>query len=559
MGAISQCQAVSQQFLSSIFSIPKNDGSHRFILNLKNLNKFVLTEHFKLEDIRTLCKLVMKGDFMCTIDLKNAYYLVAIQENHKKYLRFLFDNTLYEFNCLPFGLSTAPFVFTKLLKPVVEHLRKQGIRLVIYLDDIICLGSSYEECLENTKVVTNLLECVGMVINKDKSCYTPSHICEYLGFMINSKEMTLSPTPNKRKYILCMINEYLKRNTCSIRDFAKMLGKLVSVCMAIPYGFVYTKTLEREKFLQLESSNGNYEGIIEINKEIKSELLWWKNNILSKSNRIKQYNFVLEIFSDASLSGWGAHCDRQSTGGIWSDWECQQHINYLELLAAYFALRSFADQLNNCEILLRIDNTTAISYINRMGGVQYPKLNKVAKQIWQWCESRKIWIFASYIKSKDNKEADFESRNFNIDTEWELRQDCFNSIINVFGTPVVDLFASRINHKCSKYISWHRDPYAWNIDAFTINWKDLFFYAFPPFSMLLKVLHKVRIDRATGIIIFPIWPSQPWYPLLKSLIVSEVLTLGKSDELLISPFRTTHPLRLTLGACVLSGKLSKEE
>lgn len=111
------------QFVSGIFSIPKNDGSHRFILNLKNLNKFVETSHFKLEDIRTVCKLLSRNDFMCTIDLKNAYYLVPINSTDKKYLRYEFNNKLYEYNCLAMGLNTAPFVFTKLLKPVLESER----------------------------------------------------------------------------------------------------------------------------------------------------------------------------------------------------------------------------------------------------------------------------------------------------------------------------------------------------------------------------------------------------------------------------------------------------
>lgn len=66
--------------------------------------------------------------------------------------------------------------------------------------------------------------------------------------------------------------------------------------------------------------------------------------------------------------------------------ELTQYINYLDLKATFFGLTCFAAQKQNCEILLRIDNTTAVSYINRMGGIKYPKLNAIAKKIWQWCE-----------------------------------------------------------------------------------------------------------------------------------------------------------------------------
>lgn len=164
----------------------------------------------------------------------------------------------------------------------------------------------------------------------------------------------------------------------------------------------------------------------------------------------------------------------------------RERKSYKLFEAAFFALKCFA----SCEILLRIDNTTAISYINRMGSVQFPMLSNLAKHIWQWCEARELWIFASYIKSKDNTEADFESRSSNQDIEWELCQNSFNKIVESFGSPEIDLFASRLNKKCDNYVSWHRDPFAWNVDAFTIKWNNFFPYAFPPFSLIFKVLQK---------------------------------------------------------------------
>lgn len=104
-------------------------------------------------------------------------------------------------------------------------------------------------------------------------------------------------------------------------------------------------------------------------------------------------------------------------------------------LAVFLGLKYFAHDRHNCSILLRIDNTTAISYVNRMGGVQFPHLNDLSRQIWQWCEERNIWIFASYINTKDNIEADRESRKLNPDTEWELSNDAFRRIIYKFGHP----------------------------------------------------------------------------------------------------------------------------
>ncbi|XP_068994040.1 uncharacterized protein [Neodiprion pinetum] len=136
-GAIRQCDSTHGEFLSGIFRVPKPDGGSRFILNLKQLNEFIQTEHFKLEDRKTVINLLSRGCFMAKIDLKDAYYSISIAESNRKFLRFQFEGQLYEFTCMPFGLATAPYVFTKLLKPVMTDLRRQGYFSVIYIDDLL--------------------------------------------------------------------------------------------------------------------------------------------------------------------------------------------------------------------------------------------------------------------------------------------------------------------------------------------------------------------------------------------------------------------------------------
>ena len=110
-------------FISSLFVVPKKDGGNRPVVNLKPLNQFLVYEHFKMEGIHMLRDLLRQGDYMVKIDLKDAYLTVPIWKGHQKYLRFLWKETLLEFACLPFGLATAPRVFTKLMKPVVAMLR----------------------------------------------------------------------------------------------------------------------------------------------------------------------------------------------------------------------------------------------------------------------------------------------------------------------------------------------------------------------------------------------------------------------------------------------------
>ena len=131
------------------------------------------------------------------------------------------------------------------------------------------------------------------------------------------------------------------------------------------------------------------------------------------------------------LQNWvgGAACGEQSTHGFWGPEDSTCHINYLELKAVYIGLKSFAKDKHNCHILLRIDNSTAVAYINKQGGVKYPTLNKITPQIWLWCEKRRLTVFASYISSAENTIADKESRSLSTETEYSLDRRVFRQII----------------------------------------------------------------------------------------------------------------------------------
>lgn len=555
LGAISHCHPHKDQFISPIFLVPKPDGSQRFILNLKQLNMFIKPDHFKLEDRSMVMKLLQPNSFMATIDLKDAYFMLPIDNNYKKYLRFQFNDSLYEFNCLPFGLNVAPLVFTKLMKPVVTYLRSKGFISVIYLDDIWLMATSYERCLENIQITKNLLTKLGFIINEQKSKLIPSQISTFLGFEYNSVTMTVSLPKEKQDRTLKLIRDFIKLKSSKIRDLAKLIGVLCSICPTTRYGWIYTKILERAKFLALKKSNENYDNVMEIPKVVTKDLLWWERNIINTSCPLRRFQFKLTIFTDASKTGWGAVCNNERIHGHWNDLEKLKHINYLELLAVYFALKCLANKETNCDILLRVDNTVAISYINRMGGVQFLELNNISRLIWQFCESHNIWVYASYIKSKDNKIADEESRILTPETEWSLNIKYFNLIVNTFGKPDIDLFATRINKKCNLFVSWYKDPDAVTFDAFTINWSNTYFYAFPPFIIIPKVLQKICLDEAEGIMVVPLWESQPWYPVFVSLLKEPLLILPPAKDML-SSFDRHHPLwkNLTLVVGHLSGQ-----
>lgn len=96
----------------------------------------------------------------------------------------------------------------------------------------------------------------------------------------------------------------------------------------------------------------------------------------------------------------------------------------------------------------------------------------------------KFWLSVSHLPGALNVEADNQSRQFNERTDWHLREDVFQQISKVWGTPDIDLFASKLNYQLPKYVSWKPDPWATLFDAFSFAWTGIIAYLFPAFCLL---------------------------------------------------------------------------
>jgi len=313
---VSDCFPSQGQFLSNIFLVPKQDGTHRLILNLKKLNEFVAAEHFKIEDWKVSKRLIGPHDYMATLDLKDAYYLVPIKKD-RKFLRFLYRGKLFEFTCLPFGLNVAPYVFTKLLKPVAAYLRKRGLISVFYLDDILVIGRWYEKCIDNIQKTATLLQELGFIINKKKSLTVPTQRCKYLGLIFDSEKMSIELPEEKIHRTVDLLNKFNKTSYCTIRELAAFVGTLVSRCPALKYGMIYVRRFEKERLRALKENQNNFDTIVNLSTELEEDFAWWKKNILLACAPMTEPVYNLEIFSDASLTGWGVFCENQRSHGYW--------------------------------------------------------------------------------------------------------------------------------------------------------------------------------------------------------------------------------------------------
>ena len=118
-----------------------------------------------MEGIHVLKDLLQAGDYMVKVDLKDAYFMVPIHEEDRDFLKFTHRDVTYRFNCLPFGLACAPWVFTKVVQPVAAQLRKMGVRLIVYIDDILIMAENPQTAQEHVHALVFLMENLGFIIN----------------------------------------------------------------------------------------------------------------------------------------------------------------------------------------------------------------------------------------------------------------------------------------------------------------------------------------------------------------------------------------------------------
>ena len=553
-GVIEKAKWDDTQFISNIFLRDKKDGSYRMILNLSKLNESVEYHKFKMDTFISALSLITPNCYMASIDFKDAYYSVPIKKEHRKWLRFMFQNQLYEFTCLPNGLSSGPRLFTKITKPLFANLRELGHLNSPYIDDSILVGEDWEDCARNVKDTVEMAMDAGFVIHPIKSIFIPTQEIEFLGFWINSIYMTVTLTRRKAEVIQKLCSELLTYKRPTIRTVARVVGKMVSSFPAIRYGKLFYRQIDNEKTEALKINKGNYEGKMRLSNKAKLDLKWWVDNVLTGYCPIVEKKPDITIYSDASLKGWGGVRDKSSTGGNWSENESRIHINVLELMAAHYVLASLCKNETNIHIRMMIDNKTAVAYINGMGG-RKNTCNLVTRKIWDWCIERNIWLSAAYITSQANFKADKMSRISHQNSEWELSQTMFDRIVTNFGMPSLDLFASRLNHKCDRYVAWQPDPFAEAVDAFSLDWgKEKLLYIFPPFCIINRVLQKIDLDEADAIIIVPYWTTQPWWSKLLRLLTALPFYFTRSKGALSHPQRGIEELpRMDLLVCSLSG------
>ena len=511
------------QFISHIFPRPKKSiGEYRVIFDLTDLNDFVRKIHFKMDSISEIMEMIKPGDFFISIDLSDAYYCIAMHILSMPYLTFIFLGIYYQFTCLPQGLSSAPRIFTKVMRVVLSYLRIRGIRIAAWIDDFLVASSSKEKCLDHAFLTFRTFEELGFVPNTAKSQLVPVQRICHLGLIWDSVDYSVGVPSDKIINVRSKCSRALSRRV-SVRFLSSILGSIEYFRWGYPYAALHYRRLQRFINSCLKK-NPSYDIKVFPSNEARVDLLWWSTIGDSLPTRsLSPFIADLEVTCDACTKvGWGCWT---STGkeafGVWSETEKGIHINILEFTAVWFAFKCFFRNTYNCNILINSDSSTVVAYINKQGGTASQKVCDLALVLWEYCIDRNIKIQANHLPGIKNTRADKLSRMGKSDHSYSLSQEFFNEKVSKMSFPLsIDCFASRLNYKIENFVSHYYDPLSSWVDAFSISWVDNV-YLFPPLPIIDRVISKFISDKTGhGLLVCPYWPSQPWFPSLLELLIA---------------------------------------
>ena len=231
-------------FYSHIFTVPKkNSTARRLIINLRPLNEHLVVPKFRMETPALIREMTLPGMWATSIDLQDAYLHVLAHPSTRKFLRFYCGGRAFQFRALPFGLSTAPLLFTKLLDTVSCWAHRRGIHLHRYLDNWLILHPDRDTLCRHTQLLLDQTERLGFLVNRDKSALTPSQSFTYIGMAFDLAAGRVGVPQDRCQAVLLACAEFLRAPSQPLRRWQVLLGLLTSVQDLIPRGRLFNRPL----------------------------------------------------------------------------------------------------------------------------------------------------------------------------------------------------------------------------------------------------------------------------------------------------------------------------
>ena len=497
----------------------QSSGKKRLILDFRHVNLYVYKQKFKCEDLRVALSIISRGFSLFKFDLKSGYHHVEIFRDHRKFLAFAWDfgdgkTRFFQFTVLPFGLSSAPYLFTKLLKPVIKMWRCHGIPIVVFLDDGLGGGATELIAKINSLKVNSDLIRFGFLVNSEKSQWDPSHVIIWLGSVIDTNQGTIAATDQRMLKLANFTDSFsqCESRVVKARDLASFIGMIISL---FPFVGNVTRIMTRSLYQALNSRSSWFSSVT-LTDEAMREIMFWKLNARSLNGRPAwpaESKPSKIVYSDASNHACSSFVENE--GKIfqqnWSPAEQAKSSTWRELKAVHLAIESFIYDLKGQQVAWFTDNQNVVSIVH--SGSRVEELQCLALDIFTMCVTNSISLEMKWIPRNLNTEADCLSRIIDFD-DYSLNDYIFRMLDVKWGPHSVDRFACSYNAKLVRFNSRFYQPGTEAVDAFTQDWSHENNWLVPPVSLVVRVINHMRLCKAEGTIVVPVWKSSYFWTIL---------------------------------------------
>ena len=214
------------------------------------------------------------------------------------------------------------------------------MRLIIYIDDILIIAETPQLLKDHTMGLIYLLENLGFIIGYKKCMLEPTQLIDFLGFIVDSVRQELCLPADKTEKIRAEARKLSAATSTVARKLSQFLGKLNAATRVVPVAPLFYRNLQAALGRALEMGDQDYSVSVQITPSMREELQWWETHLSQWNGKTlvtEKPSIVIE--TDASNRGWGATSQGLRTGGPWSKTESKLHINCLEALAAFLAVK----------------------------------------------------------------------------------------------------------------------------------------------------------------------------------------------------------------------------
>ena len=302
-------------FYSHLFLVPKPHQRWRPVIDLSRLNTFLNVEKFKMETPESIRTSLVPGEWVSLIDLSDTYLHIPIHPNSRKYLRYFHRSQVFQFTSLPFGLATAPQVFTMIVKEVKLMALSKGFKTSPIPGHLADQGPvSGRSPSEHSG--SGRPNPVPGVDNKPEKIRTETYSG---GYEYHLDSALVRPTQERWLKLQDSILRLKSKHVLTARCLMSLIGLLASMEKMVPEGRLHMRHFqfhlkEHWRYPQL------LDNLLPWTDAISAHLDWWQNpaNVM-KGSDLHPKDHSIQLFTDASNEGWGAHLDQRSTKGLWSD------------------------------------------------------------------------------------------------------------------------------------------------------------------------------------------------------------------------------------------------